>query len=87
MNSKPKKRRPVCAICGGQLRRTAITHEEKRAAKIYLVENVPAKICQVCGEVWIAGTTLKEIDRLIQNGAPVRKIATPVYDFAVAAAR
>jgi len=87
MKSNKKKNPPVCAICGGQLRRTAITHEEKRGAKIYLVENVPAKICRACGEVWIAGTTLKEIGRLIQEGAPVRKVATPVYDFTVAAAR
>ena len=83
MKSK-KKRSPVCAICGGQLRRTVITHEEKRGAKIYLFENVPAKVCRDCGEVWIAGTTLKEIGRLIEEGAPARKIATPVYDFASA---
>ena len=87
MKSDTRKRQPGCAICGGQLRRTAITHEEKRDARIYLVENVPAKVCQACGEVWISGTTLKEIARLIQEGEPVRKVATPVYDFAVAAAR
>lgn len=87
MKSNTKKKRPVCAICGGQLRRTAITHEEKRGTRIYLIENVPAKVCRVCGEVWIAGTTLKEMDRLILEGEPVRKITTPVYDFAVAVAR
>ena len=87
MKSNSKKRRPVCAVCGGRLRRTTITHEQKRGARIYLIENVPAKVCQACGEVWIAGTTLKEMDRLILEGEPVREIATPVYDFSLAVAK
>ena len=69
-------------MCAGELRCTPITHEEKRGDKIYLFQNVPAEICGACGEIWIEEPTLREIDRLIKEGEPVRKVQTPVYDFA-----
>ncbi len=87
MSTKTRRRKLLCALCGGRLRKTVITHEEKRGTKLYLVRNVPAKACGSCGEVWIAGTTLEGIARLIRKGEPVRKIETPVYDFAVAIAK
>jgi YgiT-type zinc finger domain-containing protein len=76
-----------CAVCGGALRETTITHEEKRGGDLFVFEHVPAKLCSACGELWIEDATLKEIDRLIREGTPTRKVQTPVYDFAVVAAR
>ena len=81
MANKPNKKKELCAICGGELRSTAITHEEKRGEVLYLFENVPAQVCAACGEVWIEGSTLEEIDRLIREGLPIRRLETPVYDF------
>ena len=87
MGGKARRRSLLCTLCGGHLRKTAITHEEKRGKKLYLIQNVPARVCGSCGEVWIEGTTLQEIDSLIQEGQPVRKVETPVYDFALAGAK
>jgi len=87
VKTKLHRKRMLCAICGGQLRKTVITHEEKRGGKLYLFRKVPAKVCGACGEIWIAGETLAEISRLIREGEPVRKIETPVYDFVPASAR
>jgi YgiT-type zinc finger domain-containing protein len=72
----------LCAVCGGELQATTITHEEKRGTAIYLFQNVPAKVCAACGEVWIDEETLKALDRLIAEGVPVRTVKTPIYDFA-----
>jgi len=71
----------LCAVCGGELKATTITHEEKRGSDIYLFQNVPAKVCAACGEIWIDEEVLQQIDRLIETGVPVRKVETPVYDF------
>jgi YgiT-type zinc finger domain-containing protein len=73
----------LCAVCGGELQTTTITHEEKRDGQIYLFQNVPAKVCTACGEIWIDEEMLQEIDKLIESGVPVRKVETPVYDFPV----
>ena len=71
-----------CAVCGGSLRNTLITHEEKRNGRIYLFQKVPAEVCSSCGEIWIEEATLRIIDWLILKGKPLRKVETPVYNFA-----
>jgi YgiT-type zinc finger domain-containing protein len=76
----------LCAACGGKCEATTITHEVKRGMHIYLFQNVPAKICGECREIWIDEEVLEQIDRLIETGVPVRKVETPVYDFSRAVA-
>jgi YgiT-type zinc finger domain-containing protein len=80
VKSQPKLER--CAVCGGQVRSATVdSHEEPRGADLHLFRNVPAQVCQTCGEVWIAETTLQDIDRLIERGtAPTAIVETPVYD-------
>jgi YgiT-type zinc finger domain-containing protein len=72
-----------CAICGGELKPTTITHEERRGNQPYLFQNVPAQVCTACGEIWIDEAMLQEIDELIESGHPVRQVQTPVFDLAV----
>ena len=79
MTTKAKNQR--CAVCGGEMHATTITHEVKRGTHIYLFQNVPAKVCTACGEIWIDEEVLQQIDQLIEYGVPIRKVETPVYDF------
>jgi YgiT-type zinc finger domain-containing protein len=72
----------ACAVCGGKLAATTITHEERRGDKLSLFQNVPAQVCERCGEVWIEEKVLQEIDRLIAHGRPTRTEETPVFDLA-----
>jgi YgiT-type zinc finger domain-containing protein len=81
-----KANNQCCAVCGGALKATTITHEEKRDSQIYLFQNVPAKVCTACGEIWIDEEVMQQIDQLIETGVPVRKVETPVYDFSRAVA-
>ncbi len=60
MTTKANNQR--CAVCGGELQATTITHEEKRDSHIYLSQNVPAKVCTACGEIWIDEEVLQQID-------------------------
>jgi YgiT-type zinc finger domain-containing protein len=64
MTTKANNQR--CAVCGGVLQATTITHEEKRDSNIYLFQNVPAKVCTACGEIWIDEEVLQQIDKLIE---------------------
>ena len=76
-----KSNTQLCAVCGSELKATIITHEEKRDSHMYLFQDVPAKVCTACGEIWIDEEVLQQIDKLIEYGVPVRKEETPVYDF------
>ena len=60
------------------------THQEQRGSKFYLFHNVPAQVCDACGEVWIEEKTLQKIDQLIEKGHPTRKVQTPLFDLAKA---
>jgi YgiT-type zinc finger domain-containing protein len=82
MRSKSKNQN-LCATCGGKLKDTTITHEERRGSQLYLFQNVPAQVCEACGEIWIDEAVLQEIDQLIENGQPVRQQQTPVFDLAL----
>jgi YgiT-type zinc finger domain-containing protein len=79
MTNQPNNQR--CAVCGGALEATTITHEEKRDSNRYVFQNVPAKVCTACGEIWIDEEVLQQIDQLIEYGVPARTVETPVYDF------
>ncbi len=79
MTTKANNQR--CAVCGGEMHATTITHEEKRDSNIYLFQNVPAKVCTACGEIWIDEEVMQQIDKLIEYGVPRGKVETPVYDF------
>lgn len=84
MTTKTRRSKECCAACGGRLRPTTVTHEERRRARLYLFEHVPAQICAACGEVWIDEATLRKVDWLRREGEPIRRVQTPVYDFAAA---
>ena len=84
MRTRTKRVKERCAVCGGSLRATMLTHEERRGTALYLFQNVPAQACPACGEIWIDEVTLRAIDRLIREGRPTRKVQTPLYDLAVA---
>jgi YgiT-type zinc finger domain-containing protein len=81
-NTMSNKHKELCAVCGHETRKTTITHEEQRNGHFYLFQDVPAFVCTSCGEIWIEETTLKEIDRLIKEGEPIRMVETPVFDLA-----
>jgi YgiT-type zinc finger domain-containing protein len=87
MTDEPTSKNERCAVCGGEVHAATITHEEKRAGQIYLFEHVPVQVCSACAEIWIADSTLRQIDQLIHEGTPVRTVQTPVYEFAPSATR
>jgi len=76
-----KSHNQLCAVCGGELEATTITHEVKRGTHMYLFQHVPAQVCMACREIWIDEEVLQVIDRLIESGVPVQTVEIPVYDF------
>ena len=81
MTTKTKQQKARCAVCGGTIHATTITHEERRGENLYLFRNVPARVCEACGELWIDEEVLQQVDRLITEGVPVQTVETPVYEF------
>ena len=67
MSVKTRRKNSLCALCGGRLRRTVITFDARHGGKLYIFQDVPAEVCQSCGEAWLAGAVSQLMDEAIQT--------------------
>jgi len=56
----------VCEICGGDLIPEKVNLEDYQEGKLYIMENVPAYVCQNCGETWVPEPILEEFEKMIE---------------------
>ncbi len=62
--------------------KTTVTYTVEHYGKLYVIENVPARVCQETGEEYFAPETVEHIQAIIAGSAtPVRVIEAPVYDY------
>ena len=62
---------------------TQVTYTLEYQGKFYIIEHVPARVCEETGEQFFAPETVEHIQDVIKgNKKPVRIIETPIYDYA-----
>ena len=62
---------------------TKVTYTLERDGKFFLIEHVPARVCQETGEQYFAPETVEHIQELIKSRKrPAKVIETPVYEYA-----
>ena len=62
---------------------TTVTYTLEYKGKLYVVEHVPARVCQETGEEVFAPDDVEHIQTLIQGGMrPDRVIETPIFEYA-----
>ncbi len=62
---------------------TEVTYTVQLGGKFYLIEHVPARVCQETGEQLFSAETVERIQALIKGGTrPDRVMETPVYTYA-----
>jgi len=57
----------ACEACGGELKPEKVNLEELENGKLYLMENVPAMVCEGCGEIWVPEPILKEFEKMMET--------------------
>lgn len=71
-----------CYLCGGKVIRKRVTAENWWGDVLALIEDVPAMVCEQCGEVYFDSETAKELERLRQSAPKVqRTVKVPVYSY------
>ena len=71
----------VCAI--GYRQGRLIRYSLLRDDKLVVIENVPASVCDHCGETTLTPDTVQRLQQVVwQSGTPVKVLETPVYEFA-----
>ena len=62
---------------------TTVTYTLEYGGKFYVIEHVPARVCQETGEEYFSPETVEYIQDLVKGrGAPKKVIETPVYEYA-----
>ena len=60
-----------------------VTYTLEIDGKFYIIEHVPARVCQETGEQFFSPETVEHIQALIKGGKePNRVVETPVYEYA-----
>jgi len=60
-----------------------VTYTLEFGGKFYIIEHVPARVCQETGEQFFSPETVERIRVLIKRGRkPSRVIETPVFEYA-----
>jgi YgiT-type zinc finger domain-containing protein len=68
-----------CTICGvGEVSPGTTTVTVERDEAVVVIRNVPAEVCDTCGEYYLEGAVVDRImehaERAIQNGAEIEVI-------------
>ena len=79
MNTSPNN--PICTTCGGTTRSRMVTYEQTVGNEHVLVTGVPAYVCTQCGDSHFDFQVAAQLEKLLDTGAPVRTVETPVYEF------
>lgn len=71
-----------CAICGGNVEKKTTKLELWVDGKLLVIEDVPAKVCENCGENYFSAKVSKQIDKLLESKLKaLRKLEVPVFSF------
>ncbi len=66
------------------MREAKVTYTLEMDGKFYIVENVPARVCDETGEQFFSPETVERLQQTIWGQEkPKKTIETPVYEFAV----
>ncbi|MBU1661767.1 MAG: YgiT-type zinc finger protein [Chloroflexi bacterium] len=66
--------------CPGEYEERKIAHTICYHGEVLIIDNVPAEVCVVCGDVLLKPNTVREIEVLLQTAHPVRTV--PLYEYA-----
>lgn len=69
-----------CDLCDGEYREKAVVRNCKWHGKTIVIEDVPALVCDRCGDTLIREATVAAIDELLRKDAEPQEYA-PVYRF------
>jgi len=74
-----------CHFCGGEVLEKRITVDYRWGDELVaVIKNVPAGVCQVCGEQYLKADIVKEMERLVHSKEkPKKMIQVPLKELTV----
>ena len=74
-----------CSVCHGQMMQKLVTYNQLFEGNFILVENVPAWVCEQCGDILYDPDIVEKLQNHIwSHPEPSRSVTVPVFDLALA---
>ena len=71
-----------CYFCKGRVSKQKVKADFRWGEELVVIEDVPAEVCEQCGEKYLDAGVYKEIERLAKSGAkPLRSTTVNVFRF------
>jgi YgiT-type zinc finger domain-containing protein len=72
-----------CTIvgCPGEYEDRKIVHTVRHEGRLVVIENVPAEVCSVCGDVLLRPDTIRQVEAILRQTREPDRMA-PVYEYA-----
>lgn len=72
-----------CTIqgCPGEYEERKIVHTVRHQGRVLVINNVPAEVCTVCGDVLLKPDTVRRIEALLRTSPPPVD-TVPMYEYA-----
>ncbi len=68
-----------CSFCGGEVKEDKVELDYRHKGKLFVFQNVPAGVCQQCGEKYLSAKVAKEIEhRILTKDKWDKAISVPV---------
>jgi YgiT-type zinc finger domain-containing protein len=81
-----KTTKEPCDFCNGHLESRLVTVDWRRGGALKVIENVPALVCDHCGERYYSASTTRAMEAIVKGGrARKRFIRVSVAKFEVVA--
>jgi YgiT-type zinc finger domain-containing protein len=75
----------TCYFCKGEVVERRIQHVHQWGEKIIIFEDVPAEVCQQCGETYFSPEVLDKMDEVTMGEEkPKATISVPIFSLAEA---
>ena len=72
----------MCSFCGGEIKERLVQHEYRWEGKLFVFEDVPARVCRQCGERTYDAAVVKAMERaVLEQPEPKRILHVPVWSY------
>lgn len=71
-----------CYFCKGSVRKSRVIIDYRWGDELFVIENVPAGLCDQCGEKYLDSSVYKELEALVKTDVrPMMRVTVDVLNY------
>jgi len=71
-----------CSFCNGELEERLVQHDYRWEGKLFVFEDIPARVCRQCGEKYFDAQVVKAMEKaVLRQLKPKRILQVPLFSY------